>query len=180
MGGVLNIPWISQFDAARVERAGPTACYRACRAMAASAGVTFPESTEQRIQVAEGEDADGRVIASPERTRVAAEALAGFTAHRVPMVPVVAGLNYKRGSLNRDGVTDHYVLVIGWGTTTGFPTVYLAMDPGRALEPGMTHNTELAVDDGQLVRTWPRRGRWLEMQVSMLVLPLLDARTARE
>lgn len=179
MGGILNIPWISQFDAARVERAGPTACYRACRAMAAAAGFTLPESTEQRIQVATGEDADGRVITTPESTRVAVETLLSFTAHGVPMVPVVAGLNYKRGSLNRDGVTDHYVLVIGWGITRDFPTVYLALDPGRALEPGATHNTELAVDGGQLVRTWPRRGRWLEMQVSMLVTPL-DARTARE
>ena len=180
MGGILNIPWISQFDAARVERAGPTACYRACRAMAAAANVTFPDSTEKRIQVATGEDADGRVITTTESTRVAVETLLSFTCHGVPMVPVVAGLNYKRGSLNRDGVTDHYVLVIGWGMSPDFPTVYLALDPGRALEPGATHNTELAVDGGQLVRTWPRRGRWLEMQVSMLVLPLLDARTARE
>lgn len=163
---ILRIPWLSQFDAKHVERAGPTACYRACRAMAAAVGVDFPESTESRLQVATEEDANGRAVAPSENTRGAVMAIRDALKRGVP---VVVGVNYKRGSLNRDGITDHFLLVVGWSSTAEFPEVFLALDPGRQMDAGTTHNAELAVDDGQLVRTWPRRGGWLEMQVSMVV-----------
>lgn len=167
-GLVLSIPWFSQFDAEHVDRAGKTACFRACCAMAAAAGVKMPVSTEKRTQLASGEDAGGRIIPIPKAAGAAAVAIRNAL---LAGAPVIAGVNHKRGSLNRDGITDHFVLVVGMGVGADFPEVFLALDPGRALDAGTSHSAEFALEGDALVRTWPRRGRWLEMQVSMLVFP---------
>jgi hypothetical protein len=166
---ILRIPWFSQYDAEKVERAGDAACFRACRAMAAAAGVRFPESTEKRFQVATVETPEGVALQEASTVGAAVEVLRRQLREGMP---IIAGVNHRKGSPNRDGITDHFVLVVGWSSTPEMPEVFLALDPGRPLVRGTTHNTELAVDaEGALVRTWPRRGKWLEMQVSMLVLP---------
>src|SRR5205085_1888027 len=60
------VPWFSQYDAEHVEKPGDTACFRTCRAMAAAANTAVPDHTRNRIQVAKGEDAHGRVIPDAE------------------------------------------------------------------------------------------------------------------
>lgn len=157
-----HVPWFSQFDAVNVERAGNTACYRACRAMCAAAGVTIPESTEKRIQVALRETEEGVEVDPVGAAAARAHLFQELNGGR----PVVAGVHYKAGSLNRDGITDHYMVVVGADTADGVMVLF-ALDPGRRIMADAVHNTILTEHpDGSLVRTSPE---WPRMVVSMLV-----------
>jgi peptidoglycan hydrolase-like protein with peptidoglycan-binding domain len=129
-GTVLRVPWYSQFDSTHVEKAGTTACFRACRAMARAVGVTVPVSTSRRIQVATGEDSQGRVITTPERT---AEARNYIDSELVNKRPVAVGVSHKRASYNADGITDHYVLIYGRTVDRG-DVIYLYNDPATRYE----------------------------------------------
>jgi hypothetical protein len=120
-----NVPWISQFDASRVEGAGPVACYRACRAMMAAAGLTQPAGTGNRIQVATDEDGSGRVSVDPSgvnaaRNHIDRELDAGR--------PVTVGVSYKDADYNQDKITDHFVVVNGRGVDEN-GTFYTFHDP---------------------------------------------------
>lgn len=122
---LLDVEHIHQWDP-RVERPGDTACYRACRAMAkAFVGVeVIPESTLSRIDVS---DSDGQ-----------SDAIHYIRNQLMMGRPVAVGFDYKPGGPNRDGVTDHFVLVTGAVTDmlhfldpgTRRPHVHL-MHPGR-------------------------------------------------
>lgn len=104
---------LSQYDTLRVERAGPTACFRACRAMAKLGwDVDFPEGTQMRIQVA-----DSEVEGAPGEIR---PSVGGFVMGRALFyerltlgLPLIVGINYRAGSQNRDGITDHFLLLCG-------------------------------------------------------------------
>lgn len=111
-----NVPHFWQYDAA-VERAGPTACYRACRLMAQRVGGKVPEGTERRIQVALSEAPDG----SPaDIDRRALELAWHYVVQQIDAGhPVVMGTSYKPGSLNRDHITDHFCLVVGYDDAQG-------------------------------------------------------------
>lgn len=159
-----HVPWFSQFDAVNVERAGNTACYRACRAMCAASGVTIPVSTEKRIQVALRETEDGVAVDPVGAAAARAHLVQELNGGR----PVVAGVHYKAGSLNRDGITDHYMVLVGMEAADGGAGLVLfGLDPGRRILEGAAHNTVLTEhQDGALVRTSPE---WPRMVVSMLV-----------
>lgn len=121
----VRTPFYNQYDARNVERAGPTACYRACRAMAKGSGVSIPENTTNRIQVARGELADGRVItnrADTQRARNYIDSELGKGR------PVVAGFSLFDSNYNRDGITDHFIMVTGKGVDRN-GTYYTTQDP---------------------------------------------------
>jgi peptidoglycan hydrolase-like protein with peptidoglycan-binding domain len=107
---LLDVPWYSQYDSVHVESAGDTACYRTCRAMAKAVGVVVPAGTANRIQVATGEDADGQVTTTTERT---GQARAYIDKELGEGRPVTVGVSHKKADYNADGITDHYVLVVG-------------------------------------------------------------------
>lgn len=147
--------WVSQLDQ-RVERAGPTACYRACRLIAANVmeGVLVPEGTQDRIQMATAELPDGGVMY--DAIGIASGKLYIDTQLNNRR-PVVVGVNYKTGSPNRDGITDHFLVLIGRDETTLY-----GLDPGRACEFGW--NAEF--DSESLQRTSPQRPNcWMTMVV---------------
>lgn len=159
---MLHVPWFSQFDAEHVERAGPAACFRACRAMARAVGVVVPESTVGRIQVALAERPDGSVDVDPVAVARAREHLVQqLAADR----PVVVGLNYKAGSPNRDGITDHFILVVGRSAGAGLERFH-AHDPGFRGAGSPPGNAVLRWEGGNLVRTLPFFPRaWMSMLV---------------
>lgn len=107
---LLEVPWYSQYDSVHVESAGDTACFRACRAMARAVGVVVPAGTSNRIQVATGEDSDGHVTTTSERTT---QARAYIDAELTDGHPVTVGVSHKQANYNADGITDHYVLIVG-------------------------------------------------------------------
>lgn len=160
----LNVPWISQYDNTLVERAGGTACFRACRAICAAVGVTVPASTEHRIQLALRETEDGveldQVAAAAGKHHILTELSGGR--------PVVVGVHYKAGSLNRDRITDHYMVIIGVeGPDSGNGLVLYAQDPGRRILANAAHNSVLEEHPGgHLVRVEPQ---WPRMTASMVV-----------
>ena len=162
MNVLLRVPHYSQFDAEHVKGAGPTACYRACRAMAASVGVTVPESTVNRIQVATKELEDGVEIDKEGAASGTAYVLAELAKGR----PVVIGVHYKMGSQNRDGITDHFMLVVGVDDEVA-PMHFLANDPGRTGGTDGYPNAVIeAQPDGSFLRVVPRYPRmWLSMVV---------------
>ena len=108
----LRVPWYSQFDHVHVERAGPVACFRACRAMAKAVGVSVPAGTGNRLQVAISESRLGQVTTTPERT---AEARRYIESELAAGRPVAVGVSHKDTSYNADKITDHFVLVTGKG-----------------------------------------------------------------
>lgn len=122
----LQVPWLSQFDGANVDRAGDKACYRACRAMGARAGVHVPENTTDRYQVAMAEDARGRVFTTPSRTAAAR----GYIDRELTQGrPVAVGLSLMDASYNRDRITDHFVLVTGKGVDRSGRPYYTYNEP---------------------------------------------------
>jgi peptidoglycan hydrolase-like protein with peptidoglycan-binding domain len=129
-GVVLAVPWYSQYDSTHVERAGDTACFRACRAMARAVGALVPADTHRSIQVATSEDDEGRVITTPERTAAARAYIDGELEKRRP---VAVGVSHKKASYNTDHITDHFVLVYGRVQEAG-GMVYLYNDPGTRHE----------------------------------------------
>jgi hypothetical protein len=169
---ILSPTFLSQFDP-RVERPGDTACYRACRAMAATVGVVIPEGTQSRIQVASGVTSNGRVIID----KAGAEAAWSYINERIAVGhPVVMGVNYKPGSPNRDSITDHFVLLVGYemvathdGTKEGMAAwgeykQWLAFDPAYTADR-MRHMTRWMGEGDGLVRVWPDDGRVHEMSM---------------
>jgi hypothetical protein len=121
-----NAPWISQFDGSQVERAGSDACYRACRAMMAAAGFTQPPGLQNRIQVATGEDGNGRASVDPAK---AAEAQKFIDSQLEAGKPVTVGVTYKDDDYN-EGITDHFVVVTGKGVDEQGRVFYTYQDPG--------------------------------------------------
>lgn len=147
-GIVLRVPWYSQFDSLHVESAGDTACYRACRAMARAVGTNLPADTARRIQVATGEDNEGRVTTSPDRTAAARGYIDGQLANRRP---VAVGVSHKKANYNADGITDHFVLIYGRTLDRG-EIVYLYNDPATRYEAtGRVGRFRVESESGNLI-----------------------------
>ncbi|MBI2376187.1 MAG: peptidoglycan-binding protein [Deltaproteobacteria bacterium] len=145
----LKTPWFSQFDSRNVPEAGPSACYRAVRAMMNRSGTSLPPGTGNRIQVATGEDAYGRVKTSPERTL---EARKYIDQQLDSGKPVAVGVSHKNANYNQDGITDHFVMITGRGTDDKGRTYYSYSDPATT-NPDAGRNNRFYVDprSGNLV-----------------------------
>lgn len=139
----IQVPWVSQYDPA-VPGYGDTACYRACQRMAALAGVLVPDSTERRLQVANGEDAHGRVLTTPQQT---ASARAYLDVELEAGRPVVVGVSHQDSAYNRDKLTDHFVLVVGRGSDPDGRRWYEYHDPASSHEHVGVHR-RFYVDQG--------------------------------
>jgi peptidoglycan hydrolase-like protein with peptidoglycan-binding domain len=124
----LDVPFYSQFDRNHVAEAGDTACYRACRSMAAAVGVNVPPGTgNNRIEIATGQTGNGRVITDQSRTSAGRSYIDSQLAAGKP---VTIGVSHKGGtSQNSDGITDHFVLVTGKGTDAQGRAYYTYNDP---------------------------------------------------
>jgi len=147
-GIILRVPWYSQFDSTHVEKAGNTACFRACRAMARAVGVNLPVGTARRIQVATGEDNDGRVTTTSEHT---AEARSYIDSELEKRHPVAVGVSHKRANYNADGITDHFVLIYGKTVDRG-NVIYLYNDPATRNEvTGRVGRFRIDPNNGNLV-----------------------------
>lgn len=121
----VRTPFYNQYDSRHVERAGPTACYRACQAMAKGSGVNIPDNTTNRIQVARAELNDGRVLTTRADTNRARNYMDSELAKGRP---VVAGFSLFDSNYNRDKITDHFILVTGKGVDRN-GTYYTTTDP---------------------------------------------------
>ncbi len=141
-------PWVSQYDATQVERAGPVACYRACREMSRQAGVNVSDSTTNRIQVATGEDSKGRVTTTPESV---ARGRAAIDRELAAGRPVTVGVSAFDSDYNRDKVTDHFVLITGRGTDRRGREFYTYNDPvARSADQGTQHRFYVDPKSGNL------------------------------
>ncbi len=165
--------FIDQFDSKRVARAGKTACYRAVQSMARTAGVQVPDSTANRIQVATGEDRSGHVRTDPQRTQQARDYIdRQLDAGR----PVAVGVSYKGGYQgNRDGVTDHFVLVNGRGTDAQGRQYYTYHDPSTT-HPSKGKDNRFYVDpnNGNLVHAGKESGKVIDRRKEMSMVVLSD------
>lgn len=132
----VDVPFYSQFDSAHVPAAGNTACFRACKAMAAQAGANANGSV---IQVATGENRDGTVNVNADRARQGREYMdSELRAGR----PVVVGVSHKANGGYNEGITDHYVLITGRGVDDSGRTYYSFHDPAtRQSSVGSDANT---------------------------------------
>jgi|SRR5215217_393330 len=153
-------PWISQYDASQVERAGDKACFRAATAMARQAGATVTDPS-QRIQVATGEGPNGITV-----NRQAAERGRNYIDQQLAAgKPVVVGVNHRsdRNVGNADGITDHFVVITGRGVDQQGRTYYTFNDPAtrnQSRGADTNANNRFYVDEntGGLTRPGPRNG----------------------
>ena len=157
-----RVAWISQWDQ-KVPHAGPTACFRACREICKRLGAddaSVPVGTTRRFQCASG---DG--IVHPGETHAATE----YLRHMVGIGRgVIVGVNYKQGinQLNRDGLTDHFVVVCAWDEDS---MELRGLNPGAVLDADMDYNVAFrwAPTKGAWERTWP--SRLTDTVVSMVI-----------
>lgn len=142
----LNTPWYSQYDRAHVEGAGDTACYRAVRAMGRAAGINLAPGLGDRLQVATGEDSQGRVRTDAARVGAARKYIdQELEAGR----PVAVGVSHQgaKDTGNGDRVTDHFVLITGRGTDAQGRPYYSYNDPA-VMDAGQGKNNRFYVDAG--------------------------------
>ncbi|WP_284664299.1 LysM peptidoglycan-binding domain-containing protein [Myxococcus sp. SDU36] len=166
-------PWVSQYNAARVERAGDKACFRAAVVMAAGAGATVT-GPNNRIQVATGDDPNGGVTVDAAAARRGREYIDGqLDAGR----PVVVGVDHRSGrnSDNVDGITDHFVVITGRGTDEQGRTYYTFHDPAtnheqRGADTNPNNRFYVDQDTGNLYREGPTTGNVVQrhFEVSMV------------
>jgi peptidoglycan hydrolase-like protein with peptidoglycan-binding domain len=147
-------PFYSQFVGGNGFTPGRTACFKAASAMtAAGGGTTLPPGN--RIQVATGEDRQGRVTVSPEgvqagRARIDAQLDAGR--------PVTVGVSHKDPNVgNVDGLTDHFVTITGRGVDEQGRTFYKFHDPAtqhtsRGADTNPNNRFYVDPDTGNLYR----------------------------
>ncbi|NTX35291.1 LysM peptidoglycan-binding domain-containing protein [Myxococcus sp. CA033] len=153
-------PWISQYDASQVERAGDKACFRAATAMARQSGANVTDVT-RRIQVATGEGPNGITV-----DRQAAERGRNYIDQQLAAgKPVVVGVNHKSTANvgNADGITDHFVVITGRGVDQQGRTYYTFNDPAtrnQSRGADTNPNNRFYVDEntGGLTRPGPRTG----------------------
>ncbi|NVJ18091.1 LysM peptidoglycan-binding domain-containing protein [Myxococcus sp. AM010] len=166
-------PWVSQYNAARVERAGDKACFRAAVVMAAGAGATVT-GPDNRIQVATGDDPNGGVTVDAAAARRGREYIDGqLDAGK----PVVVGVDHRSGrnSDNVDGITDHFVVITGRGTDEQGRTYYTFHDPAtnheqRGADSNPNNRFYVDQDTGNLYREGPTTGNVVQrhFEVSMV------------
>ncbi|NVJ09400.1 LysM peptidoglycan-binding domain-containing protein [Myxococcus sp. AM001] len=166
-------PWVSQYNAARVERAGDKACFRAAVVMAAGAGATVTGPND-RIQVATGDDPNGGVTVDAAAARRGREYIDGqLDAGK----PVVVGVDHRSGrnSDNVDGITDHFVVITGRGTDEQGRTYYTFHDPAtnheqRGADSNPNNRFYVDQDTGNLYREGPTTGNVVQrhFEVSMV------------
>ena len=96
-------------------RSDPTGCFRRCAKMLSSVGVT-PYGPEGNIYLADPTK-DGRAGASSMSFE---DAVAYIERELGANRPVIVGVDYKDGSPNRDGMTDHFVLIVGHAGSNGY------------------------------------------------------------
>ncbi len=123
----VNVPFISQFDSSQVSGAGSGACYRAAQAMMHKVGVSQPNSTIRRIQIARSEDRFGNINSFDKN---ASRISVAFIDRELSSgKPVVVGTSHKDSSYNRDRLTDHYVVFTGKHVDSKGNIFYTAHDP---------------------------------------------------
>jgi len=87
----------------------------------------------------------------------------GFFSGQLPTkrgLPIIVGVDYKNGSCNNDGVTDHWIVIVGKNVTTGndgnMVVQYQYYDPATAFsDRGTSSNNTLTLQkDGTLEGTF--------------------------
>jgi len=147
----VDVDFISQFSR-RVPGHGRMACFRACQTMAETAGVDMPSSTVDRIQVAAREDQRSGRLTRLSRDGLA-RGVAAIDGELAAGRPVIIGVSHSGGrDYNRDGMTDHFVLVTGKHIDQNGNTFYTAHDPStRRIGMGADQRFYVA-EDGNLVK----------------------------
>lgn len=170
----VDVPFISQFNS-MVPDAGKTACYRACRTMAAQVGVALPASTANRIQVAASEDRRGG-IAEIDRSELQ-RGLQTIDSELASGRPVIIGTSHSSGrDYNRDGITDHFVLVTGKHKDPEGNVYYTAHDPSTKLSGKGSDQRFYVSEDGNLIKDGNARGFIADrrQEMAMIVPAALD------
>lgn len=164
--------WVSQFDANAVPKAGPTACFRACRTICALMGHVMPEGTTRRWQLAEKDGPELETGVQPLRFngQETAEASDHMVAECRAERPVIVGIEYRSGSFNRDGITDHFVVVARYDEET---QELCGLNPGAVVPPGQDFNVAFKFDPVGIRwrRSWPEH---LRDTVISMVVPRAD------
>ena len=167
----VNTPWYSQFDSSHVPDAGSDACYRASKVMAEAGGGSVL-NVGDRIQVATGENANGKISVNKEKAQ---EGLNRINSQLSNGKPVVVGVSYKDADYNADKVTDHFVVITGKGTDENGKTYYTFNDPGtknEAYGKDTNKSNRFYVDDsGKLYRNGTSGGGGMtskDYEVSMV------------
>lgn len=159
-------------EQAPVERANGSdfatrrASMMAAREMVASAGINIEDNrADDRLQVGTA-IVNGAVHSHPDRVTDARNYIdQELDAGR----PVIVGVDFRDGSANdRDGITDHFVVITGRGEDENGNSVYRFDDPGRWDHPdGAETSVFYTQGDGNLHRrgfdAGPRSERGMEM-----------------
>jgi peptidoglycan hydrolase-like protein with peptidoglycan-binding domain len=144
----LNVPWFSQFEAGNGYTPGSTACFNASVAMAKAGGATVL-GPDQRIQIGQAEDSQGRLTQID--SKAAAQGRAYIDRELEAGRPVVAGVSWKDQAYNVDKLTDHFVTITGRGTDENGKTYYTYNEPGTRHKENSTGRLYVDEKSGNLV-----------------------------
>jgi hypothetical protein len=129
-----------------------TACFKTAKAMVENTVPKPPalKDSDHAIQIATREDQNGRVEADPAKAKQGREYIDSQLDKKRPVLVGVSYANHGANP-NRDGITDHFVVIDGRHTDANGRTYYSFQDPGvnqpqvlqRAREQGLTKGEQL-------------------------------------
>lgn len=149
----LNVPWISQYHKGHGFNPGHAACFDAAKAIASKGGATVMGSNK-RIQIATGEDRKGRIKVDKAKAK---EGVDYINKELQAGRPVMVGVSHQDSNINRDKITDHFVVITGRNVDKNGKMNYTFHDPATANPEHGKHTRPLNrfhVDDktGKLTR----------------------------
>jgi murein DD-endopeptidase MepM/ murein hydrolase activator NlpD len=167
----VKVPYYSQYEAGHGYTPGKESCFKAAVAMAKAAGATVMGSND-KTQVATGEDSKGQVTVDPKK---AAQGRKYIDSQLDAGKPVVVGVSHKDANYNVDKLTDHFVVITGRGVDDKGRTYYTFHDPGttqQAKGADTNPNNRFYVDDnGKMYRPGKQATGYVtdrQLEVSMV------------
>lgn len=139
-------------DAWRTQLPNDSACLDTCKKMAAKLGQPDVGTPNSIVPFSYQTGKSGNHKYYGDRKEAYKSVISTIDRHLLLKLPIVAALNYKDKSANKDG-SDHFVLIVGKGYDIEQNRFYYRyLDPGRRfIEDGASSSNRIYLDDARYI-----------------------------
>jgi hypothetical protein len=148
-----DVAWVSQFnDAFGDEEAQKQACFRACKRILQSAGLSGNSAPNDGTVIQTALESNGNISINSQKAK---EGLAYIDGQLERKYPVLVGIDCKSGSPNTDKVTDHFVVIVGRGCGDDKAFYYFYEVGTKYKDSGTSDGNKLFVNNDNSLRGKP-------------------------